>query len=138
MENWNPKSTLDSIGIGKREKKRPSRIAEAVRNELSVVLLQKMRDPAVSSISVSRVQVTDDLKYAKIYYRVMGDKKSVRQAGKGLERAKGFLRTQLAKSLNLRYTPALQFYYDETADKVEEVEKLLRDIAKEDRPNEDS
>lgn len=138
MDNWNPKSTLDSIGIGKREKKRPSRIAEAVRNELSVVLLQKMRDPAVSSISVSRVQVTDDLKYAKIYYRVMGDKKSIRQAGKGLERAKGFLRTQLAKALNLRYTPALQFYYDETAEKVEEVEQLLRDIAKEEKSNEDS
>jgi ribosome-binding factor A len=138
MNNWNPKSTLDSIGIGKREKKRPSRIAEAVRNELSVVLLQKMRDPAVASISVTRVQVTDDLKYAKIYYRVMGDKKSAQQAGKGLERAKGFLRTQLAKSLNLRYTPALQFYYDETADKVEEVEQLLREIAKEEKSNEDS
>ncbi len=137
MNNWNPKNTLDSIGIGKKEKKRPSRIAEAVKNELSVVLLQKMRDPAVATISVSRVLVTDDLKYAKIYYRVMGDSKSARLAGKGLERARGFLRTQLARSLNLRYTPALQFFYDETADKVEEVEKLLRDIAEEDKSNED-
>lgn len=138
MNNWNPKSTLDSIGIGKKEKKRPSRVAEAVRNELSVVLLQKMRDPAVADISVTRVQVTDDLKYAKIYYRVMGDRKGIPKAAKGLDRAKGFLRTQLAKSLNLRYTPALQFFYDETADKVEEVEKLLRDIAEEDKSNEDS
>ena len=137
MNNWNPKNTLDSIGIGKKEKKRPSRIAEAVKNELSVVLLQKMRDPAVATISVSRVLVTDDLKYAKIYYRVMGDSKSARLAGKGLERARGFLRTQLARSLNLRYTRALQFFYDETADKVEEVEKLLRDIAEEDKSNED-
>ena len=136
MNNWNPKNTLDSIGIGKKEKKRPSRIAEAVKNELSVVLLQKMRDPAVATISVSRVLVTDDLKYAKIYYRVMGDSKSARLAGKGLERARGFLRTQLARSLNLRYTPALQFFYDETADKVEEVEKLLLDIAEEDKSNE--
>jgi ribosome-binding factor A len=138
MNNWNPKDTLDAIGIVKREKKRPSRVAEAVRNELSVIFLQKMRDPALASLSVTRVQVTDDLKYAKIYYRVMGDKKNARPVGKGLERAKGFLRTQLAKSLNLRYTPALQFYYDETADKVEEVEQLLRDIAEEDKSNEDS
>ena len=90
MNNWNPKNTLDSIGIGKKEKKRPSRIAEAVKNELSVVLLQKMRDPAVATISVSRVLVTDDLKYAKIYYRVMGDSKSARLAGKGLELTTAF------------------------------------------------
>jgi len=82
--------------------------------------------------------VTDDLKNAKIYYRVMGDEKAVHLAGKGLERAKGFMRSHLAKSLNLRYTPALQFFYDETADKADEVEKLLRDIAEENKSNEDS
>lgn len=136
MSSSNPKYTLDSLGLGKSEKKRSSRIAEAVRNELSVILLQKLRDPAVADISISRVLVTDDLKYAKIYYRVMGDQKGAKKSAKGLERAKGFLRSQLAQSLNLRYTPALQFFYDETADKVEEVEQLLRDIAEEDGPNE--
>ena len=138
MNSWDPKNTLDSLGLGKKGKKRPSRVAEAVRHELSGLLLQKLRDPAVAGVSISRVQVTDDLKNVKIYYRVMGEKKAVQLAGKGLDRAKGFMRSHLAKSLNLRYTPALQFYYDETADKADEVEKLLRDIAEENRSNEDS
>lgn len=138
MNSWDPKSTLDSLGLGKKGKKRPSRVAEAVKNELSTLLLQKLRDPALASVSLSRVLVTDDLKNAKIYYRVTGDEKAAHLAGKGLERAKGFMRSHLAKSLNLRYTPALQFFYDETADKADEVEKLLRDIAEENRSNEDS
>ena len=138
MSGWDPKNTLDSIGLGKRGKKRPSRVAEAVKNELSSLLLQKTRDPAVATVSISRVLVTDDLKSAKIYYRVLGDEKAVHLAGKGLTRAKGFMRSHLAKTLNLRYTPALQFFYDETADKADEVERLLRDIAEENEANEDS
>lgn len=138
MSGWDPKNTLDSIGLGKRGKKRPSRVAEAVKNELSSLLLQKTRDPAVATVSISRVLVTDDLKSAKIYYRVLGDEKAVRLAGKGLTRAKGFMRSHLAKTLNLRYTPALQFFYDETAEKADEVERLLRDIAEENEANEDS
>lgn len=138
MNRWDPKNTLDSLGLGKKGKKRPSRVAEAVKNELSALLVQKTRDPALASIALSRVLISDDLKNAKIYYRVMGDEKTARLAGKGLERARGFMRSHLAKSLNLRYTPALQFYYDETADKADEVERLLRDIAEENRADEDS
>lgn len=138
MADWDPKGTLDSLGIGRSEKKRSSRVAAAVKNELAVLLVQKTRDPDIGAVAISRVQVTDDLKYAKIYYTVGKDGKAQRRAAKALERAKGFMRSHLAKTLNLRYTPELQFYYDETADKVEEVEQLLREIAEEKRQNEDS
>ncbi|MFN2355421.1 MAG: 30S ribosome-binding factor RbfA [Desulfopila sp.] len=138
MTDWNPKDTLDAIGVGRKEKKRPARVAEAVKEELSLLLLQKIRDPDVAGISIARVEVSDDLKYAKIHYRVRGGDKARRLAAEGLDRARGFMRSHLAKTLNLRYTPALQFYYDETGDKVEEVEQLLRDISEENRSNEDS
>lgn len=138
MNTWDPKSTIDSLGIGKTEKKRPARIADVIRNELSILLIQKVRDPDLAGVALSRVLVTDDLKYAKIYYTVQKTGKAVQLAGKALERAKGFMRSHLAKTLNLRYTPALQFFYDETVEKVEEVEKLFREIALENKDNEDS
>lgn len=138
MNSWDPKQTLDSIGLGKNERKRSVRVADVIRNELSILLIQKIRDPNLETVALSRVVVTDDLKYAKVYYTVRGDEKTSRLAAKGLERAKGFIRTHLARSLNLRYTPALQFFYDETAEKVEEVERLFQEIAEERKDNENS
>ena len=106
-----------------------SAIADAIRNELSVLLLHKVRDPKISNVTISRVEVTDDLKYARIYYTVFGKGKVVHEAEAGLQRARGFMRSHLARTLNMRYTPELQFRYDKAAEKVEEIEKLLQEIA---------
>lgn len=138
MNTWDPKQTLDSIGLGKSERKRSKRVGDAIRNELSTLLIQRIRDPNLETVALSRVLVTDDLKFAKIYYTVRGSGKVTRLAARGLERAKGFIRSHLAKSLNLRYTPALQFFYDETAEKVEEVERLFQEIAEERKENDNS
>ncbi len=135
---WDPKNILDSLGGGKKEQKRSVRVAEVIRNELAVLLIEKVRDPKLDTVAISRVHVTDDLKYARLYYTVRGSDKDKQQAGKALDRAKGFMRTHLAKSLNLRHTPSLQFFYDETADKVEEVEKLFQEIALERKDEKDS
>jgi ribosome-binding factor A len=129
MVQWDPKSTLDSIGLGKNQQKRSTRIADAVRHELAILFLQKVRDPVIGSVTISRVDVTDDLKYARIYYTVYGDGKDIKAADAGLQRARGFIRSHLAKTLNMRYTPELQFRYDKTAEKVEEIEKLFQEIA---------
>ena len=136
MAEWSPKDTLDSIGLGRDEKKRSTRVADAIRNELAILLLQKVRDPKISHVTISRVEVTDDLKYAKIYYTVIGKGKELREAEAGLQRAKGFMRSHLAGTLNMRYTPELQFHYDKAAEKVEEMEKLLQEIAGEREKNE--
>ncbi len=138
MSTWDPKSTLDSIGLGKQERKRSARVADVIRNEISILLIQKVRDPNISDVAVSRVEVSDDLKYAKIFYTIQGQTKGTARAGKALERAKGFMRSHLAKTLNLRYTPALQFRFDATAAKVEELEKLFQEIAEESKGNENS
>ncbi len=138
MSTWDPKSTLDSIGLGKQERKRSTRVADVIRNEISILLIQKVRDPNIANVAVSRVEVSDDLKYARLYYTIQGEVKTNARVGKALDRAKGFMRSHLAKTLNLRYTPALQFRFDETAAKVEELDKLFHDIAKEKSNNDDS
>ena len=136
MVQWDPKGTLDSIGLGRSEQKRSTRVADAIRNELAILLLNKVRDPKIGNVTISRVEVSDDLKYARIYYTVLGEGKVIKEADTGLQRARGFMRSHLAKTLNMRYTPELQFRYDMTAEKVKEIEELFQEIAGEKDENE--
>jgi len=128
---WDPKETLDSIGLGRTQQKRSVRVADVIRNEISMLLVSKIRDPKLESVSISRVELSDDLKYAKIFFTILYGEQKRRSAEDGLERAKGFIRSHLAKTLNLRYTPKLRFIYDKTAEKVEQIEKLFEEIAQE-------
>ena len=136
---WNPKETLESIGIGSKDgQKRSSRVAEAIRNELSVLLISKVRDPRLRMVSISRVEVTDDLSLARIYYTHSGQEKERKKAEIGFEKATGFMRSHIAKTLNLRFTPALQFRYDDVAEKVSELEDIFQEIADERKSRQDS
>lgn len=117
-------------GLGRPESSRPKRVAEAIKNELSILLLQKVADPRLSAALISRVVVTPDLKQAKIYFTVPAGTPSGPTL-KGMNRARGFFRSHLAKLLNLRYTPELLFYYDNLNEEVDRIETLFREIKKE-------
>ena len=99
-------------------KYRQNRINDAVALELAVIL-REVKDPRVSDsmITITSADVTADLKYAKIYYSVLGmddDKEQMKELAKGLKSASGFIRGQLAKRLNMRATPELTFIRDES------------------------
>ena len=105
-------------------KYRRGRINEEMYKETAQIL-RTVKDPRVSEafVSVTAVDVTPDLKYAKVYYSaMMGDKKQVQ---KGLEAAAGYIRTQLAKSLNLRVTPELTFLEDTSIAYGAKIEKII-------------
>jgi len=123
-------------GLGKPKSTRPKRVAEAIKNELSIFLLREVADPRLAAISFSRVMVSPDLKQAKVYFvlPVGGDAKKVLRA---LRKARGFFRSHLARTLNLRYTPDLAFYFDDINEEVERIETLLADIASERGRNDD-
>jgi ribosome-binding factor A len=128
---WDPKQTLDSVGLGRQEKKRSARVADAIRMELAVLILKTVRDPQLAEVHISRVEVTDDLKIARIFFTLLSGKKHAAAVEKSLIKARGFMRSHIAKTLNLRYTPDLQFRYDDTADKVAQVESLFQEIENE-------
>jgi ribosome-binding factor A len=117
----------------KTDGKRSQKVAEALRGELMGLLLTgAVHDPAVQNATVSAVLLTDDLRLAKVYVRTLDLEAGPRAQQaliKGLERARGFLRRELAQRLALRYAPDLRFYYDESVDRGREMEALLRDIA---------
>lgn len=123
-------------GLGKPLSSRPKKVAEAIKNELSVVLLQKARDPRVREVSISRVDVAPDLKRAKVYFMVpVGSE--VKPAAKGLARAKGFFRSEIARRLNLRYTPDLVFFHDRHNEESERMDQLFQQLADERKPDAD-
>ena len=103
------------------------RVGEAIKNELTILLLQQAADPRLSAVSISRVLVTPDLKQAKVYFTLPPGGKSG-PALKGMQRAKGFFRSHIAKVLNLRYTPELFFYFDSTNEEADRIEALFRQI----------
>ncbi|PID59406.1 ribosome-binding factor A [candidate division KSB3 bacterium] len=131
MSIWDPKETLESIGLGKQGPKRSERVAEAIRHELSMALLRKVRDPKLADVTFSKVEVSDDLKIARVFFSMFDGPQRAKTVEQALIKAKGFMRSHLANTLNMRYTPALQFRYDKTADKVAEMDLIFQEIADE-------
>lgn len=131
MTAWDPRETLDSIGLGRTKVKRAVKVADVIKNELSMLLVSKVRDQKLGGVSISRVEVTDDLKIARIFYTIFEGAKNRGQVQKSLDKAKGFMRSHLARTMNMRYTPDLQFRYDDKADKVRELEELFQEISDE-------
>ena len=117
-------------GLGRPESSRPKRVAEAIKNELTILLLQNVADPRLSGVGISRVVVAPDLKLAKVYFTTPAGQDSS-PALKGMNRAKGFFRSHLAKILNLRHTPELLFYYDDLNEEIDRIDSLFRQIDEE-------
>jgi ribosome-binding factor A len=123
-------------GLGKPQSSRPKRVAEAIKNELSTLLLRDVADPRLDGVSFSQVVLSPDLKQAKVYFTIpAGDKP--RSAGKALKRARGFFRSRLAKALDLRYTPDLVFYFDKVNEEMERIDELFRQIGKDQKKDDE-
>ena len=137
--HWHPKQELESLGaVRTRPPKRATRVADVIKNELSLLLVQRVRDPHLQEISISRVELSDDLRHAKVYFTMFQGQNKLDLVTRSLEKAAGFMRSHLAKTLNLRFTPELRFWYDEEFEEVEKIEKLLDEIARERDEREDS
>lgn len=113
--------------LGPAPKRRPMRVAEAIQSEVAMLLLQKVKDPRLAAVRLTRVEVTDDLSRARIYYAVPEEKMAA-GAAKGLASAKGFIRSTLARVLNLRAVPELVFTRDTAFAQQQKLEQLLQDI----------
>ncbi len=128
--HWHPKQELESLGAARAQPpKRASRVADVIKNELSLLFVQRVRDPYLRDITISRVELSDDLRHAKVYYTLFQGQAKMKQVNRSLLKAAGFMRSHLAKTLNLRFTPELRFWYDEEFEKVEKIEKLLDEIS---------
>src|SRR5210317_942529 len=104
--HWHPKQELEPLGAARtKPRKRASRVADVIKNELSILIVQRVRDPHLRDISISRVELSDDLRHAKIYYTSLQGISVQETVKRRLVKARGFMRSHLAKKLNLRFTP---------------------------------
>jgi ribosome-binding factor A len=92
--------------------RRIAKVAEALRETISMTVLFGLKDPRVKNVTVLRTEVSPDLKAARVYVSVMGDEKAQSLAMHGLRSARGFIQSQIADRLELRYTPILSFVLD--------------------------
>lgn len=118
-----------------REFSRTDRVADAIQRILAQLIQFQIRDPRVGMVNINDVQVTKDLAYAKVFVTFVGNETSdeAQQAASILNKASGFLRSQLAKELNIRITPRLQFVYDETSVRGQALSSLIDKAVAEDR-----
>ena len=106
---------------------RPLRIGELLRRELAALLRAEVNDPRIPEIVIYEIVVNRDLSLAKVYFSRLDSKQDVTESLKGLQSARGFLRTRLGHKLQLRRIPQLQFIVDDTETKSERIEKLIDD-----------
>jgi ribosome-binding factor A len=122
------KKNLYPFGREAKGSKRPKRVADMIKNEIALLLLRKVKDPRLTGVSIVNAEVTRDLRRAIVYYSILGDDRQVEKAVEGLNRAKGFFRSHLARELGMRSTPELVFKRDLSMEYQEKMERLLKEI----------
>lgn len=108
--------------------RRTAKVSEAIRQVVSSAILIELRDPRVKNVTVLHVDVSADLRTAKVYVSVLGDEKAERLSMQGLNASRGWLQSKIADQLQLRLTPVLTFVSDPGIKKSVEVSKMLREI----------
>ncbi len=108
---------------------RPEKVAHLMRREIAEILQQRLRDPRVSAmVSVTDVEVTNDLSFAKVFVSIMGPPEGIASTLQALGHAVGFVRHELGSRLGLREVPDLRFVHDQSLDRGARVEELLKRI----------
>ena len=105
------------------------RINDEIKKELSEIIRADLKDPRVGVItSVLKVETTNDLKYCKVYVSILGDEEKKKEVMSVLKGAAGFMRSLIARRINLRITPELNFIQDDSLDYSFKIDKILRKI----------
>jgi len=108
--------------------RRVQKVAEAVREVVSMAILTELNDPRVEHVTVTHVEVSGDLRHAKVHVSVMGDEAKQNLSLRGLQNAAGFLQAKLNDRIEMRYTPRLKFVLDQGVKHSLEVAKILDEV----------
>lgn len=110
------------------------RIDEEMKKEISQIISFELKDPNITGlISVTKVNVTADLKYAKVYVSIL-NAKNTKQTFAGLKKTAGFIRSEIAKRINLRQTPEIIFELDDSMEYGARIDAILKEVIKEIKP----
>lgn len=111
--------------------KRSQRVSDLIREEIADIIMNKVKDPRLGFVTVTGAKITEDLKIVTIYLSILKEEEKETTI-EMLNSAKGFIRAELAKRLKMKFIPSLTFRIDESLEYGVRIEKLLREIKKED------
>ncbi len=115
---------------------RVEKVQELMKQEISQIILQELKDPRIGFVTVTSVECTGDLREAKVYVSLMGSEAQVKACWMGLNSSLGFIRREIGKRIRLRVTPELSFALDKSLDYSAHIQELLLKIkAEEDARN---
>ena len=109
---------------------RRARIADQIQRELAEVIRLELRDPRVGMVTLTGVELSRDQSHAKVFFTVLGAPSDAEHAREGLDRAAGFLRSQIAHRLTTRKVPELHFEYDESVERGVRLTRLIEEAVK--------
>lgn len=107
---------------------RIEKLQELIKQEMSKMLLTDLKDPRIGFVTVTDVEMTGDLREAKIYVSVMGGDEQVKSSLEGLQSALGFIRREIGQRVRLRFTPEISFALDTSLDYGDHIQKLLLQV----------
>jgi len=109
--------------------KRAVRVGDLILRELAFLLLEKVKDPRIRGVTLTGIRLSNDLKQAKVFFSVLGEKEDVEKALKGLNSAKGFIKRQIGERMELRYVPEILFVHDASLETGSHLEKVFESLA---------
>jgi ribosome-binding factor A len=111
---------------------RLDRLGDQIRSETSDILAREVHDPGVGFVTITKVSLTADLQIARVYYTTLAAGAARQETARALDRAKPFVRRQLAGRLGLRRMPEIEFRFDQTIEHQARIEQLIHDIHEQD------
>jgi ribosome-binding factor A len=112
---------------------RTGRVGEQIKKEISGIIQTELKDPRIGFITVTGVDVTNDLSLARVYLSILGSEEQKEATLHAIGRAKGFLRSELGRRVRLRHTPEMEFRFDSSIEYGSHIEALLQQINREPR-----
>jgi ribosome-binding factor A len=119
------------------EGKRSDKVADLIQKEISQMLVKSIKDPRIGFVTITKVAVSEDCRFAKVYFSVAGTLSERERSVQGLESAKGYIRKELGRRIRLRYTPAILFQFDPSIEYAIHMEELIQSIHQEKEPKGD-
>jgi ribosome-binding factor A len=107
---------------------RQDKVAEAIRQEASVIIHDKLKDPRIGFVTITNVQMAPDLRFAKIFFSVLGNDEAYKKTQEALDSSLGFVRKLIAQRLNLRFAPEIAFYEDRSTEYSVRIEEVLNEL----------
>jgi ribosome-binding factor A len=110
--------------------KRAIRVGDQILKEIAILLLNRVKDPRVYGATITGIKLSNDLKIARVYFSVIGEKSDIERALDGLNSAKGFIKREIGLRMKLRYVPEIKFVHDPSLESGSHLDKIFEEIHK--------